>query len=958
MVAQVDVGTAGALVDGADAVPGNIAQGIQLTSAATTPNQFGAVGAVQVGMNGVPVGNFLSTSSIGNAATVLGMTDAIADVLDGFSITYSPAFGGTSPAGTRTLTPADFAGVSTLAQLIAVIDAIDGSGPSAGIQATIDGNGALQITSPFLSKIDSVVLSSTTGLAAEASTVDITGVSDAEAADVTVFQITIDGVPLDTSALDFSGVTSRAELATVLDALPGIAVTESVDSGGTISITAEATGPKSFTSVVLGDLTLTAATARLAADDLAALDAKVAAAESFALKLNGSDLDVSSLDFGAIATAADLAAALDALAGISAQVSGAGVTITSDALGAGNAFSDLQLIDNEATPATAATTSIAGIDAFAGEASDFDLLVDGNPVDTSAVDFVAATDGTSLAAELDKIDGIGVSYSADNGGTLLITADTPGALAFSGLALTRPNTLTGSDGIDDVLTGDALGMLIQGLGGDDTLTGLGGDDRLEGGEGNDLIVSSAGSDSYDGGDGIDTIWFTGIPAGTGVFVQLVSDLIQNDGFGPVSEAIVNVENVIGSDGGDVIRGTTGANVIEGLGNVDFLRGDDGDDVLVGGADGDELDGGADSDTARYDVAVSGGTLVIDLAAPGNNTGEAAGDSYISIENVTGSNGADLIRGDASDNVLFGRKGADTIDGGDGNDIIDGGKGADEMAGGTGNDVYYVDDAGDVVTEEEGGGKDLVAVRASYALGADSHVETLRTTSNAGTYAIDLTGNGFAQRIIGNAADNLIDGGKGADKMIGLDGDDIYVVDHVRDAVIEETGGGAADLVGVRVSYALGADSQVETLRTTSHHGLSNLDLTGNGFDQTVVGNDGDNRIDGGGGNDTLRGRGGEDTFVFSAAPAAGNVDHIIDFRPGDDTIELSQAVFSALPSGALAVSAFHIGAEATSANHHIIYDAVAGVLSYDADGSGSGGATAFATLQSGLALTHDDFVLA
>jgi hypothetical protein len=253
MVAVVDVGTAGIPVDGTDPVSGNIAQIIQFTAGTTTAEQFGAIGAVDVGRDGIPIGTVISVSSVGNAATISGMTDAVADVIDGFTITYSPAFGGTTPAGTRTLTAADFASVSTYAQLLAVVNAIDGSGPSDGVTATTDSNGALQITSPFLSKIDGLQFFSSTGLSAEQSTVDITGVSDAEAADVAAFAIAIDGVALDTSGLDFSTVTNRAELAAVLDALPGVAVTQSADNGGTITITAEAPGPRSLTGIVLGE---------------------------------------------------------------------------------------------------------------------------------------------------------------------------------------------------------------------------------------------------------------------------------------------------------------------------------------------------------------------------------------------------------------------------------------------------------------------------------------------------------------------------------------------------------------------------------------------------------------------------------------------------------------------------------------------------------------------------------
>ena len=77
-----------------------------------------------------------------------------------------------------------------------------------------------------------------------------------------------------------------------------------------------------------------------------------------------------------------------------------------------------------------------------------------------------------------------------------------------------------------------------------------------------------------------------------------------------------------------------------------------------------LNGGAGIDSARYTNATGGVTA--SLANPAVNTGEAAGDSYISIEDLTGTAFNDTLIGDANHNFL-GRAGADVLNGGAGLD---------------------------------------------------------------------------------------------------------------------------------------------------------------------------------------------------------------------------------------------------------------------------------------------------
>jgi Ca2+-binding RTX toxin-like protein len=658
MVALVNVGVMGTPSNGHNLEPANVAGSIVYVAGATPEAEAGTIGPVHVGRDGIGPGSQLGSHGpfSGNAILIHSLNDLYAGIIDGFSVSWT--FNDTTE--TRTLGPEAFVGVSTLAELAAVIDSIDGSGPGTGLACRIDFNGDFQITAPFLRTLTAVMFTTSTGLTAENTTVDITGVTDAEADNVDTFTITINGVPLDTSSLDLSAVTSRAELAAALDALPGIQVTESADNGGTITITAETPGPKTFTDISLADVTANPAMVSFGASSLAALDQLVAAAESFSLNLNGAALDLSSLDFAQIDTAAQLAAALDAVPGISATLTGSTITIVSNALGAGNAFSGLALTDNEGSPAAHATVVVTDVDATAADAVAFTLSLDGVPVDLSPVDFSAVTDGASLAAQLDRIAGIDVSYSAANGGTLTITASTIGPAVFSDVSLVRYNIIRGTDAGEFIFAGNAWAM---GFGGDDTLFGSGSDDRLDGGEGNDTLTGNSGfdvlngeggndtihagyHDTVDGGDGDDRIYLldaepASLAGGAGddtvlLLFSLMAPIPEGSGIeryeiaghqvhADFSEFSIAVTVTFGAFFDSSVTGSRYDDRIFGGSGNDTAYGGSGNDTFSPGGDIDVFDGGDDTDTLvlngsrqqfRVDLLGNGDIAVTDLRVSG------------------------------------------------------------------------------------------------------------------------------------------------------------------------------------------------------------------------------------------------------------------------------------------------------------------------------------------------------
>ena len=147
---------------------------------------------------------------------------------------------------------------------------------------------------------------------------------------------------------------------------------------------------------------------------------------------------------------------------------------------------------------------------------------------------------------------------------------------------------------------------------------------------------------------------------------------------------------------------------------------------------------------------------------------------------------------------------------------------------------------------------------TYVLKLGVAVETLRTTAPAGTAAIHLTGNEFANILTGNDGNNFLNGRGGVDTMIGLGGDDLYVVDSALDKIVETTG---TDNVSASVSYTLAANVAVETLRTINAAATTAINLTGNNLANILTGNAGNNILNAGAGNDALNGGLGNDTLI-------------------------------------------------------------------------------------------------
>ena len=308
----------------------------------------------------------------------------------------------------------------------------------------------------------------------------------------------------------------------------------------------------------------------------------------------------------------------------------------------------------------------------------------------------------------------------------------------------------------------------------------------------------------------------------------------------------------GTNGSETLEGTADSDTLMGLGGMDVLIGLGGNDWLDGGNSGDTMIGGIGDDHYYVDNALD---VVIENADEGNDWVYSKMSNYTLGANVENlvlelSGGASNGTGNDLDNIIYGNAFKNVLTGGGGDDTLNGGFGADTMIGGTGDDTYYVDNALDVVTENADEGTfDTVLSTISYTLGAT--VENLNLEGNA---AINGTGNGLDNWLIGNDGNNILNGGggddfingaAGADTMIGGTGDDNYFVDNALDVVTENADEGS-DTVRSTISYTLGA-----TFENLWLEGSAAINGTGNNLDNHIYGNDSSNTLIGGGGDDLL-----------------------------------------------------------------------------------------------------------
>lgn len=273
--------------------------------------------------------------------------------------------------------------------------------------------------------------------------------------------------------------------------------------------------------------------------------------------------------------------------------------------------------------------------------------------------------------------------------------------------LTKFDGAGGSE-FDDVLAGTNTSNFLEGGPGNDQISSGGNDasfDSPETLESTDFIApdffapydpeAPRGDDTVTGGAGVTVLLYDG--SVTGMDVNLAAGRATGEG----TDTLIEVQGVVGSWWDDKFTGDNDANGFAALSGDNTINGGAGEDVLV------------------YFDAVSG--VIANLttgAASGtfhahNEQDEEAPlpgtDTFTAMEDIFGSEFADVFSGDADGNEVFGLAGDDQLSGAGGNDLLDGGDGTDTIDGGDGSDQCV---NGETVTNCE----DTVTAASSSAPG--------------------------------------------------------------------------------------------------------------------------------------------------------------------------------------------------------------------------------------------------
>jgi Ca2+-binding RTX toxin-like protein len=439
--------------------------------------------------------------------------------------------------------------------------------------------------------------------------------------------------------------------------------------------------------------------------------------------------------------------------------------------------------------------------------------------------------------------------------------------------LTRIQNVLGSSG-NDQLTGNGQSNVLEGRSGSDVLAGRGGNDTLDGGDGIDTADYSVSSTAIHANLGVTAVNYA--PPQVGAVVVLAAGAATGAG----TDTLISIENLTGGSGRDILWGDANNNVLVGNGGNDVLHG--------GGGLHNTFDGGAGGDTADYSGVTESLNVYLNYGYGYYDGAVRTVDTYISIENVTGGSGNDLLFGDDNNNLIVGGDGNDGLYShgnlgnitfrNDGNDTIFGGNGDDYMVGGFGRNVLDGGVGFDRVNYHEYTGSGGLTINLTTGF-ASNNIATnqpggLYDTLTSVEWLIGSSGN---DKITGvdhfDGVRYLYEGGDGNDAIIGKAGDDFLIGGAGKDTL---SGGHGTDYL-----YAFTGDGSVVDGPNVLYGDWSGADANPVSDDNAtdwLFGASGKDAIFGNGGNDYLYGEGGDDIL------SGGLGDDYLIASQGNDTL--------------------------------------------------------------------------
>ena len=448
----------------------------------------------------------------------------------------------------------------------------------------------------------------------------------------------------------------------------------------------------------------------------------------------------------------------------------------------------------------------------------------------------------------------GRPYDADVNDTFVLGPNPAQPDMFYRLPRANPFDHAGNDVIDasadtpamGALGGDALGIIIYGGGGDDTITGTQLGDVLAGGSGNDTISGQGGDDQIYGDSGVN------IDVISRVLSVPTTDAARPGNDNPTSNRdglVAGKDTIFGDSGNDIVFGDHGivaqmlppeqkilnVRAIEDLGTdqpangaPDEIHGNAGRDRIFGGNGADTITGDGDPDVIFGDQGHMSYVAADYFGQPDFDLSTLDLIESVDTQPIYGA--GDMITDDASDDIIIGGQGNDVIDAGGGQNIVFG-------------------DHGRLLGVDAGANTPVIDANIPTITKADDDYQMqvlgLVTSIDAGTI------NGAANEF-GNGDDTIITG-SGRDMIFGGGGNDIINTFNSGGAPASADGNnivfgdhGLVDYLAEELANPLATNP----VRTNDIDRIWSVDTALGGNDDIRTGNRNDIVI-GGFGNDTI-----------------------------------------------------------------------------------------------------------